>query len=159
MQKLLSRIIPISLLIALVALLIPTAVLAAPTVTSITPNTIVNHVVNVITVAGVEFDDTAAVLLDGSALETSFLNAQTLTATSPAGVPAGSHTITVTMSSGVAGGSATLTVLAPTPIPPPTATIAPLDDTIFGRRVRACEIWTRDSRRRQLRLNSISAAR
>ncbi len=96
------------------------------TVTSITPSTIVNDVANVITVAGMEFDETAAVLMDGAALVTNFLNAQTLTAAIPAGVPAGDHAITVTMSGGAAGGSATLTILAPTPIPPPTATPAPL---------------------------------
>ena len=70
--------------------------------TSITPGTIVNDVENVITVAGSEFDNTAAVLMDGAALTTNFLNAQTLTATIPAGPSVGDHTITVSMSSGAA---------------------------------------------------------
>src|SRR6266498_5866830 len=126
MKNIFSHFVPLSLLIALMMALFPVPVYAAPAMTSITPNTIVNDVVNIITVAGSEFDNTAAVLMDGSALSTSFLNTQTLTATIPAGVSAGPHTITVSMSSGVAGGSATLTVLAPTPIPPPTATTAPL---------------------------------
>lgn len=126
MKKILSRFVSIPIFLALFASLFPARVYAAPTVTSITPNTIVNDVANVITVAGVEFDNTAAVLLDGSALVTNFLNAQTLTAAIPAGVAAGGHTISVTMSGGAAGGSATLTVLVPTPVPPPTATTAPL---------------------------------
>ena len=126
MKNTFSRFAPISLLIALMMALIPAPAYAAPVVTSITPGTIVNDVVNIITVAGSEFDDTAAVLLDGSALATSFLNNQTLTATVPVGISAGDHIITVSMTGGPASGSATLTVLAPTPIPPPTATTAPL---------------------------------
>jgi len=126
MKKPFSRLVPFSLLIAMLAALLPLHVFAAPTVLSITPGTIVNDVANVITVAGTEFDESAAVLMDGAALVTNFLNTQTLTAAIPAGVAAGDHTITVSMSSGMAGGSATLKVLAPTPIPPPTATTAPL---------------------------------
>ena len=80
MKKLFARLVPLTLLIVLILALFPVSVLAAPTMTSITPNTIVNDVVNVITVAGSEFDNTAAVLMDGSALVTNFLNAQTLTA-------------------------------------------------------------------------------
>lgn len=126
MNKPISRLVPLSLLLSLLAALIPIPAYAAPMINSITPNTIVNDVVNVITVSGMEFDDTAAVLMDGAALITNFLNTQTLTATVPARVSAGDHTITVSMSSGMAGGSATLTVLAPTPVPSPTATTAPL---------------------------------
>ena len=126
MKTPLSRLFPISLLIALLMAMIPLPAYAAPTVTSITPSQIVNDVANVITVAGMEFDNSAAVLMDGAALVTNFLNTQTLTAAIPAGVSAGDHTITVTMSSGAAGGSAILTVLAPTPVPSPTATTAPL---------------------------------
>jgi hypothetical protein len=126
MKKRISRLVPISLLIGMLMALIPIPVYAAPAVTSITPSTIVNDVANVITVAGSEFDESAAVMIDGAALVTNFLNKQTLTAAIPAGVAAGEHTIKVSMSSGIADGSATLTVLAPTPIPPPTATTAPL---------------------------------
>lgn len=126
MKKTLSRFVPISLLIALMVALVPVPVSAAPAVSSITPSTIVNDVANVITVAGSEFDNTAAVLMDGSALSTTFLNAQTLTASIPAGVSAGGHTITVSMSGTEVGGSAILTVLAPTAVPPPTATTEPL---------------------------------
>ena len=126
MKNLFSRSAPISLLLALLMALIPVPAYAAPSVTSITPSTIVNDVVNVITVAGAEFDNTAAVLLDGSALGTNFLNAQTLTATIPAGTAAGDHQITVTMSNNTVTGAVTLTVLAPTPVPTITPTTAPL---------------------------------
>ena len=105
----------------MLAALLPIPVYAAPAVTSITPSSIVNDVANVITVAGTEFNETAAVLMDGSALVTNYLNTQTLTAAIPAGVTAGDHQITVTMDSGLVDGSATLTILAPTPIPPPIA--------------------------------------
>lgn len=126
MKKLFSRFVPLSLLISLLLALTPVPAYAAPAVTSITPNTIVNDVVNVITVAGAEFDNTAAVLMDGAALSTNFLNATTLTATVPVGVAAGDHQITVTMSGSAVSGAVTLTVLSPTPVPPPTATTAPL---------------------------------
>ena len=126
MKKPFPRLVPFSVIFALLVALLPFSAYAAPAVTSITPNVIVNDVVNVITVAGAEFDGSAAVLMDGGALDTKFLNAQTLTATIPAGVPAGDHQITVSMSGTTVGGAVTLTVLAPTPIPPPTATTAPL---------------------------------
>lgn len=126
MKKLFSRFVPLSLLISLLLALTPVPAYAAPAVTSITPNTIVNDVVNVITVAGAEFDNTAAVLMDGAALSTNFLNATTLTATVPVGIAAGDHQITVTMSGSAVSGAVTLTVLSPTPVPPPTATTAPL---------------------------------
>ena len=126
MKKLFSRFVPFSLLITLLMATMPTPVYAAPTVMSITPNSIVNDVVNVITVAGVEFDNSAVVLMDGSALTTSFLNNTTLTATIPAGASVGDHTITVSMTGGTISGSVALTVLAPTPTPQPTATTAPL---------------------------------
>jgi hypothetical protein len=127
------RFISLSLLIVLIMALVPIPALAAQIeVLSVTPDNIVNDVENIVTVAGTGFDNSAAVLLDGSALSTSFLNDQTLTATVPAGVSAGPHIITVSMTGGPAIGSATLTVLNPTPIPPtpiPTATTAPLSFT------------------------------
>lgn len=117
-------------LVALVATVFPMQVFAAQvTVLSITPNSIVNNVPNNITVAGSGFDSSAAVLLDGSALSTSFLNDQTLTASVPAGISPGVHVITVSMTGGPATGSANLTVSSPTPVPPtltPTPTSGPL---------------------------------
>jgi hypothetical protein len=119
------RIISLALLIALMAAGTSLQVYAA-TVISVTPDTIVNDIANTITVSGTGFDNTAAILLDGWALDTAFLNDQTLTATVPVGTSAGMHTITVSMSGGTSTGSATLNILAPTPIPPtPTVTVPP----------------------------------
>ena len=122
------RFVGISLLIALLAATLPVPVYAAD-VLSVTPNSAVNDVDTTITVAGTGFDNTAAVLLDGVVLNTSFLNDQTLTATVPAGLSVGTHTITVSMTGGAANGSAAFTVSAPVPTatpPPPTATNVPL---------------------------------
>lgn len=112
----------LSLVLALSTSFIPAPVYAA-TVISVTPGSVTNDVANTITIAGTDFDATAVVLLDGSALSTSFLNDQTLTAVVPAGyTPNPSYTVTVTMTGGPATGSATLEVLAPV-IPPATATV------------------------------------
>jgi hypothetical protein len=125
MKKLFSRFVPLSLLISMLLAVTPVPAYAADLV-SITPNTIVNNVAHDITVSGNGFANSAAVLLDGSALSTNFLNDTTLTATVPVGVAEGDHTITVTMSGSTVTGSATLKVLAPTPVPTATATNAPL---------------------------------
>ena len=123
MKTIFSRFIPLSLLIVLVMAPFAVPVSAAQiTVLSVTPASIVNNVANTIVVTGTGFDNTAVVQLDGSALSTTFQDAQNLTATVPAGTSAGGHTITVS----TAAGSTTLTVLAPTATPtattPPTAT-------------------------------------
>ncbi len=125
MKNQLSRFVPLSLLIALMLAIIPVPAHAAG-ITSVTPDSVVNDVANMITVAGNGFDNTAAILLNGSAVSTNFLNDQTLTATLPAGFSAGIYTVTVSMSGGNATGSGSLTVLAPTPTPAPTSTTAPL---------------------------------
>jgi hypothetical protein len=125
MKKTIARLVPVSLLVTMLLALIPVSVLADPMVNSITPDRIVNDVANVITVTGAEFDESAVVMMDGGALATNFLNAQTLTAAIPAGVSAGSHKITVTMSNVSVGGEASLNVDAPTPVPPATPTTAP----------------------------------
>jgi hypothetical protein len=93
----------------------------AQTISSVTPTSIVNNIDNTITVTGTGFDNSAAVLLNGSALTTIFLNSQTLTATVPAGFAAGTYAITISMTSGTITGP-TLTVTAPGS----TATIAPV---------------------------------
>ena len=122
---------PLSLFMALIMALVPMSVNAA-TVISVTPGTIVNDVANMITISGTGFDNTSAVLLDGSALSSTFLNDQTLTAMVPAGVSVGNHTITVSMSGGTATGSATLVVQSPTPVPPtPTNAPAPFSRPQF----------------------------
>jgi hypothetical protein len=97
----------------------------AADVTSITPTSVVNDVDRTITVAGTGFDISAVVLMDGSALITSFLNDQTLTAIVPAGTSTGTHVITVTMTGGPLLTPFNLTVTAPVVVPP-TATSAPL---------------------------------
>lgn len=129
MKSKFSRLIPLTLLLVTWLTVIPVAPVFAADVLSVTPGTIVNDVANTITVSGTGFDNTAVVLLNGSALTTNFGNDQTLTAAVPAGLPTGPYTITVTMTGTVVNGSATLTVVAPTPIPPtltPTATTIPL---------------------------------
>ena len=111
----------LALLLALVLATIPEPVYAQATLSSVTPASIVNNIDNTITVSGTGLDNSAAVLLNGSALTTSFLNAQTLTATVPAGFAAGTYPITVTMTSGSVTGLS-LTVTAPGA----TATAAPV---------------------------------
>ena len=93
---------------------------AAPN--SVTPDSVVNDVANTITVAGSGFDSSAVVLLNGVALETTFLNDQTLTAIVPAGFAPNTYTVTVTMTSTVVTGFNTLTVSVP---PTPTPTVTP----------------------------------
>ena len=127
MKTKLLRISSVFLLAVLFAAQIAQPVYAAD-VLSVTPGTIVNDISNTVTVSGTGFDNTAAVLLDGSALSTTFLNDQTLTVLVPAGISPGTHTLTVSMSGGNANGSAALNVLAPTPIPP-TPTVAPPSPT------------------------------
>lgn len=121
MKNKLFRILSLSLLVALVTALVPVSVYAADLL-SITPGTVTNNVNNTITVKGTGFDNTAVVLLGTSALSTTFVDAETLTALVPAGVAPGSYTVTVNLSGGPANGFAVLTINAP----PPTATTAPL---------------------------------
>lgn len=117
------RFITLSLLFALALTFLPKPVYAQ-TIVSVTPTSIVNNIDNTITISGTLFDNSAAVLLDGSALVTNFLNAQTLTATVPAGIAAGAHTISVSMTSGTIAGPNLNVTVPPTPVPP-TATSAP----------------------------------
>jgi hypothetical protein len=93
----------------------------AQTVVAVTPTDIVNDVANIITVSGTGFDNTAIVHLNGGALDTVFRNAQTLTATVPAGIAPGAHQITVSMTGGILAGPVILNVTAPPPIPPTNA--------------------------------------
>lgn len=117
------RAIAFSFLFAMALTFIPMTA-HAQTVVSVTPATIVNNVDNTITVSGTLFDNSAAILLDGSALVTNFLNAQTLTATVPAGIATGPHAIAVSMTSGTITGPTLNITSPPTPMPP-TATSAP----------------------------------
>ena len=124
MRHNLLRIVSLALLTAFMMAGIPHPVYAAE-VLSVTPSTINNNVANTITVAGTDFDNTAVVLLNGSALTTTFLNNQTLTAVVPSGLTDGSYTVEVSMSGSMATGSAALTIASPTPIPPTATSPAP----------------------------------
>ena len=114
------QIVAVSLLLALVLATIPLSVYAQ-TVVSVTPPEVVNDVDRTITVTGTGFDNTAVVSLGTRALATTFVDAQTLTATVPAGTAPGSYEITVSLAGGPLAGFANLNVTAP----PPTATSAP----------------------------------
>jgi len=114
------RLFSASILILTFLLFVPAGLVYAADLLSISPSTILNNVPNTITVTGSGFDNTAVVLLDGSALSTTYVDAQTLTATVPVGISAGSYTITVTMTGTTVNGFAVLTVNAP----PPTSTPA-----------------------------------
>ena len=118
MKNIISRFIPLSLLISLMAAFVPVPVYAA-SVTSVNPNEIASGVATVITVTGADFDNNSKILLDGAELPgTVFVDANTLRVTVPADIALGSHMVTVTS----ADGSATLTVTPPAP-PPSTATL------------------------------------
>jgi hypothetical protein len=105
----------LSLLIILAFTLFPTLVYAQ-TVGSVSPSEIVNNVSNTITVSGTGFDNTAVVNLGTHPLATNVVDAQTLTATVPAGTAAGPYEITVSMATGTVTGFANLNVTAPPPI-------------------------------------------
>ena len=127
-----ARPISFSTLLALLMVSVPLTAVYAADALSVTPSSIVNNVDTVITVAGTGFDNSAAILLDGGALSTNFLNDQTLTATVPSGLSVGAHTITVSMTGGLANGSISLNVTAPAPTSTPvvpTSTPVPLPFT------------------------------
>ncbi len=119
------RSVSLALLLALVLVVVPAPVYAQTTIVSVTPLTIVNDVENTITVSGTGFDNTAVVQLGGSALVTSFLNNQTLTAIVPIGFPVSTPQVTVSMNTGTVTGP-TLTVNAPPPTSAPNPVVRPL---------------------------------
>lgn len=121
MIKTFFRMTSFALLLALTLAAIPLASAYAADIISIAPNSILNNAGATITVTGSGFDNTAVVSLDSTALSTTFVDAQTLTAIVPAGVAPGAYQITVSLSGGSANGFAVLTVNAP-----PTSTPAPL---------------------------------
>lgn len=121
MTKTFFRMTSFALLLALTLAAIPLASAYAADIISIAPNSILNNAGATITVTGSGFDNTAVVSLNSTALSTTFVDAQTLTAIVPAGVAPGAYQITVSLSGGSANGFAVLTVNAP-----PTSTPAPL---------------------------------
>jgi hypothetical protein len=128
MKKSISRIVPISLLIAMLVLLFPMQVHAQLGSISVIPGQIVNDVDTVITVTGTGFKPgTSVVMLEGfGALETTFQNETILTALIHAGITPKKYTVNVSTGTDSVSCSDCLEVLAPTPVPPPTATTAPL---------------------------------
>lgn len=118
----------LSVIFALLVSSIPTPAFAADLL-SVTPTSILNTADKTITVTGTGFDNTAVVLLDGSALATTFYNDQTLTAVVPAGYAPKTYNLTVTMSGGIVNiptpVSFTVTAPAPTNTPAATPTSAP----------------------------------
>ena len=118
-------VVSLSFFFALILAAIPGPVYAQ-TINSVTPTSIVNNIDNTITVTGTGFDNSAAVLLNGSALATTFLNSQTLTATVPAGFAAGVYAITISMTSGtITGPNLTVTALGPTATTAPVPVVRP----------------------------------
>jgi hypothetical protein len=107
-----------------------TPVYAAQVINSVTPDSIVNNVANMITIEGADFDSTAIVLLDGfGALATTVLNSHTLTATVPAGIAVADYSVYVNMSGLAPIPGGTLLVTAPVVVPPTITSTPPA----FGR--------------------------
>ena len=131
MKNQFSRFVPISLLLALVAALIPMAVLAAAGI-SVSPDSILNNASTLITVSvseqGFDLDGTAKIVLDGDALAgTVRLSATELQVAVPAGTSVGTHIITVTMDGVTVIGSDTLTVSAPSAFQRPQLVVSSTD--------------------------------
>ncbi len=100
------------------------ATLPAPTLTSITPNTIPSGTINVtLTAAGTNFTKTTLIYIDGNAVPTKYVSATTLTATVPSTylVQQGEMSITVAdvASGDVPSGAQTL------PVPPVLRSLTP----------------------------------
>jgi hypothetical protein len=123
------RIVPLSVIVALIFAGVPSTVFAALGITSVLPGQVVNDVSTNITVTGTDFISGSVVLLDGyGALSTNFQNASVLIASVPAGIPTGMYTVAVSTGSGSVSCSGCLSVVAPTPVPA-TSTPAPLPFT------------------------------
>jgi uncharacterized repeat protein (TIGR01451 family) len=120
-MKLLTR----TILSAVIALALlsgwVTPAFADPVIRSVTPAAILNDQANTLTIIGQEFDETAVVILNGyGALTTAFLNAQTLTATVPAGLAPRKYAVRVSMTGWPAmTWSGRLSVSAPEATPTP----------------------------------------
>lgn len=101
---------------------------AAPTITGVEPGSVSNALSSVFAVSGTGFDNSAVVVLEGfGALSTTRVSAYLLTATLPAGVPAGVYTVKVINGSDATSSSLpnALTVTGPTATPAPSSTPAP----------------------------------
>src|SRR6185503_3491573 len=123
-----ARLIPLSLILALIAALLPVApAYAAHTITSVSPSQIANDVDTTITIIGTNFDSSSQVSLGSVALLRLTQSATEITALVPKGIPPGSYSVTVTIVTSAGTDAATcaspcVTVSAP---PPPQATTTP----------------------------------
>lgn len=109
-------------IIAMIGSTIPNTAFAADLI-SVTPASVVNNTDNTITISGSGFNNTAVVLLNGTALSTTFYNDQTLTAVVPVGYAPNVYDLSVTMTGDtVTPVSIPFTVTAPVPTNTPTAT-------------------------------------
>ncbi len=104
----------------------PIPVMAAPSILSISPNVIVNDILNEITVHGSGFEAGTLVTVGTTAVSTTVDTVDTLRAVIPPGFTPGVYSVTVTnLDASFATLPAGLTVVAPTPTPEPTSTPAP----------------------------------
>ncbi|MFT3896034.1 MAG: IPT/TIG domain-containing protein [Anaerolineales bacterium] len=124
MKLISSRIIPLALLIVIVSapFTVPVSAQTPPTVTDVTPSTIVNNVSNNIVIRGTGFDGTTTATFGGANLPLSNITATSFSATIPSGTPANTYTIEVFVASVSVG---TVSVTVNDPPPPPTATFTP----------------------------------
>jgi len=140
----------IQLLLILILAAIPVSTAAAqvsPTVTGVTPNSVLNHTANTLTISGSGFVTGAVVQVNGTALATSFVSETELSAQLPAGFAAGVYSITaVNPDSTQAVLANALTVMAPTPTTPPTAapTQQPTEIPSYERPVIVIESYSTD---------------
>src|SRR5215510_4050884 len=97
MKPALKRVISLSMLLTLILAFFPAmSVYAAPVITTVVPNPVVNDVSTTITINGSGFSaGSVVVLIDGSAISTTVQNDSVITATVPAGLSVGSHTVTI----------------------------------------------------------------
>jgi hypothetical protein len=125
MKNNLLRILSLAVLVALLAVIVPSPAYAqAPAISAVTPQLIYNNVDNIITIAGANFDPTSQVSLGGTALLRLTQDVAEITARVPAGFTPGSYDVTVTTSMGsISCPAPCVTVAAPpstsTPVPVP----------------------------------------
>jgi hypothetical protein len=104
------------------ALANPTPARADLGITSVSPSTVVNDIANTLTISGTDFILGAQVSVGLTTLPTTFVDGVTLTASLPAGFPAGVYTLTVTNPGPLSFDlPSALTVEEPTPTATPTA--------------------------------------
>jgi len=135
MKPALKRVISVSMLLALILAVFPlTPVYAAPAITSVVPNPVVNDVSTTITINGSGFSaGSVVVLLDGSAIPTTVQNDFVVTATVPAGMSVGTHTVSISNGIDSDVSCNCLAVVAPAPVPPTSTPTTPPAGQPFSR--------------------------